>query len=200
MMRTAQCAIGADKPHRDPVGVAANIERDLVALQPHRAALLAFDRPADHLATRFIDADGSKGQPHQVASSWKPGEPVWHGTIDGVEVAMQMRPVLNGFRLAHQGFEVAIQVFTEAEAAAARLMPVTTASDSGKKLLCPMPGLVVSIAVSEGQEVKAGETLAVIEAMKMQNVLRAEQDGTIKKIYATAGATLAVDALILEFA
>jgi propionyl-CoA carboxylase alpha chain len=156
-------------------------------------------READHLAIRFIDASGTTG-PHQVASSWKPGDPVWHGTIDGVEVAMQMRPVPNGFRLAHQGFEVAIQVFTEIEASAARLMPVTTASDSGKKLLCPMPGLVVSIAVSEGQEVKAGETLAVIEAMKMQNVLRAEQDGTIKKIYATAGATLAVDALILEFA
>ena len=79
-------------------------------------------------------------------------------------------------------------------------MPVTTASDTGKKFLCPMPGLVVSIAVSEGQEVKAGETLAVVEAMKMQNVLRAERDGTVKKIYATAGATLAVDALILEFA
>jgi propionyl-CoA carboxylase alpha chain len=161
---------------------------------------LEIAREADHLAIRFIDADGSTGQPHQVASSWKPGEPVWHGTIDGVEVAMQMRPVLNGFRLAHQGFEVAIQVFTEIEASAAKLMPVTTASDSGKRLLCPMPGLVVSIAVSEGQEVKAGETLAVIEAMKMQNVLRAEQDGTIKKIHATAGATLAVDALILEFA
>jgi propionyl-CoA carboxylase alpha chain len=156
-------------------------------------------READHLAIRFIDASGTTG-PHQVASSWKPGDPVWHGTIDGVEVAMQMRPVPNGFRLAHQGFEVAIQVFTEIEASAAKLMPVTTASDSGKKLLCPMPGLVVSIAVNEGQEVKAGETLAVIEAMKMQNVLRAEQDGTIKKIYATAGATLAVDALILEFA
>ena len=160
---------------------------------------LEIAREADHLAIRFIGADGTTG-PHEVASPWKPGDPVWHGTIDGVEAAMQMRPVPNGFRLAHQGFEVAIQVFTEIEASAAKLMPVTTASDSGKKLLCPMPGLVVSIAVSEGQEVKAGETLAVIEAMKMQNVLRAEQDGTIKKIYATAGATLAVDALILEFA
>ena len=87
-----------------------------------------------------------------------------------------------------------------AEAAAARLMPVGTKADTGKKLLCPMPGLVVSIAVSEGQEVKAGETLAVVEAMKMQNVLRAERDGTVKKIHAAAGATLAVDALILEFA
>ena len=115
-------------------------------------------------------------------------------------VAVQVRPIANGIRLAHQGVEVPVYVFTEAEAASARLMPVTTAADTGKKLLCPMPGLVVSIAVTEGQEVKAGETLAVVEAMKMQNVLRAERDGTVKKIHATAGATLAVDALILEFA
>ena len=157
-------------------------------------------READHLVIRFIEADDAISHPHRVASSWKPGEPVWHGTIDDADVAMQVRPVLNGFKLAHQGFEVAIQVFTETEAGAARLMPVAAASDSGKKLLCPMPGLVVSIAVGEGQEVKAGETLAVIEAMKMQNVLRAEQDGIVKKIYAAAGATLAVDALIMEFA
>jgi propionyl-CoA carboxylase alpha chain len=157
-------------------------------------------READALVVRFVDTGGATGQPHRVVSSWKPGEPVWHGEVDGQPFAMQVRPVPNGFRLAHQGFEVAIQVFTETEAAAARLMPVTTASDSGKKLLCPMPGLVISIAVNEGQEIKAGETLAVIEAMKMQNVLRAERDGTVKKIYAAAGATLAVDALILEFA
>jgi propionyl-CoA carboxylase alpha chain len=157
-------------------------------------------READHLVIRFIEPDDAISHPYQVASSWKPGEPVWHGTIDDVDVAMQVRPVLNGFKLAHQGFEAAIQVFTETEAGAARLMPVAAASDSGKKLLCPMPGLVVSIAVGEGQEVKAGETLAVIEAMKMQNVLRAEQDGVVKKIYAAAGATLAVDALIMEFA
>jgi propionyl-CoA carboxylase alpha chain len=113
---------------------------------------------------------------------------------------MQVRAIPNGVRLAHQGFEVPVNVFTESEATAARLMPVTSAADTGKKLLCPMPGLVVSIAVSEGQEVKSGETLAVVEAMKMQNVLRAERDGTVKKIHATAGATLAVDALILEFA
>src|SRR6202035_3800690 len=156
-------------------------------------------READGLVVRFVGAGGALGQPHRLASSWTPGTPVWQDTIDGQLVAMQVRPVPNGFRLAHQGFEVAIQVFTEAEATAARLMPVTTATDTGKKLLCPMPGLVVSIAVTEGQEVKAGETLAVVEAMKMQNVLRAERDGTVKKIHASAGATLAVDAVILEF-
>jgi len=157
-------------------------------------------READGIAVRFIGADGLPGNPHNLVSNWTPGEPVWQGTIDAHPVAMQVRAIPNGVRLAHQGFEVPVNVFTESEATAARLMPVTSAADTGKKLLCPMPGLVVSIAVSEGQEVKSGETLAVVEAMKMQNVLRAERDGTVKKIHATAGATLAVDALILEFA
>ena len=157
-------------------------------------------RETDGITVRFVGADGTLGHPHVVVSPWTPGNPVWHGTIDGHPVAMQVRPIPNGFRLAHQGYEVGVNVFTDIEAAAARLMPVGTKADTGKKLLCPMPGLVVSIAVSEGQEVKAGETLAVVEAMKMQNVLRAERDGTVKKIHAAAGATLAVDALILEFA
>lgn len=162
--------------------------------------LLEVAREGEAIAIRFIDADGKAGTAHLLQSRWKPGDPVWQGTIDGQFVAVQARPIPNGIRLAHQGVEVPVYVWTEAEATSARLMPVTTASDSGKKLLCPMPGLVVSIAVNEGQEVKAGETLAVVEAMKMQNVLRAEQDGTVKKIHASAGATLAVDALILEFA
>ncbi|SCB37273.1 biotin carboxyl carrier protein /biotin carboxylase [Bradyrhizobium shewense] len=161
---------------------------------------LEVGREGEAIAVRFIDAEGKAGNSHLLASPWKPGDPVWQGTIDGHVVAVQARPIPNGIRLAHQGVEVPVYVWTEAEATSARLMPVTTASDTGKKLLCPMPGLIVSIAVTEGQEVKAGETLAVVEAMKMQNVLRAEQDGTVKKVHASAGATLAVDALILEFA
>ncbi|MBR0903633.1 acetyl/propionyl/methylcrotonyl-CoA carboxylase subunit alpha [Bradyrhizobium liaoningense] len=161
---------------------------------------LEVGREDEAIAVRFVDANGKAGNAHLLQSPWKPGDPVWQGTIDGQFVAVQARPIANGIRLAHQGVEVPVYVWTETEATSARLMPVTTASDTGKKLLCPMPGLVVSIAVSEGQEVKAGETLAVVEAMKMQNVLRAEQDGTVKKIHASAGATLAVDALILEFA
>ncbi|MDX6584929.1 MAG: propionyl-CoA carboxylase alpha chain, partial [Solirubrobacterales bacterium] len=168
------------------------LERNEIALE--------VAREGDGIAVRFVGADGGLGASHQLVSPWKPGDPVWRGAVDGHAIAMQVRPIASGIRLAHQGFEVAVNVFTESEAAAARLMPVGSKADTGKKLLCPMPGLVVSIAVSEGQEVKAGETLAVVEAMKMQNVLRAERDGTVKKIHATAGATLAVDALILEFA
>jgi propionyl-CoA carboxylase alpha chain len=161
--------------------------------------ILDIARETGAIAVRFVGPDGAPGHPHHLVSLWMPGEPVWHGTIDGHALAVQVRPIANGIRLAHQGVEVPVYVFTEAEATSARLMPIVTAADTGKKLLCPMPGLVVSIAVAEGQEVKAGETLAVVEAMKMQNVLRAERDGTVKKIHAAAGATLAVDALILEF-
>jgi len=166
----------------------------------HDEIILDIIRDNGDITVRFVGADGKAGKPHRLTSSWVPGEPVWQGTIDGVAIAVQARPIANGIRLAHQGVEAPVYVFTEAEAASARVMPVVTASDTGKKLLCPMPGLVVSIAVSEGQEVKAGETLAVVEAMKMQNVLRAERDGTVKKIHAAPGATLAVDALIMEFA
>src|SRR3954462_11028209 len=157
-------------------------------------------REGEAIAVQFAGTGAGSANPLILESSWKPGEAVWQGNINGLPAAVQVRFIANGFRLAHRGYEVSAYVFTESEAASARLMPVTTAADTGKKLLCPMPGLVVSIAVTEGQEVKAGETLAVVEAMKMQNVLRAERDGVVKKISATPGATLAVDALILEFA
>jgi propionyl-CoA carboxylase alpha chain len=139
------------------------------------------------------------GVSHVLASDWKPGDPVWTGTVDGRRVIVQVRPVLNGFDLSHQGIQVRAFVYTEREANAARLMPAKKVADSGKALRCPMPGLVVSIAVVEGQEVKAGETLAVVEAMKMENVLRAERDLTVSKLNAKPGDSLAVDAVIMEF-
>jgi propionyl-CoA carboxylase alpha chain len=143
---------------------------------------------------------GAKGKTVALQSAWKPGEPVWSGTVSGKPVAVQVRPVPNGFLLSWRGTFAKAQVYTAPEADYARLMPVKVAADTGKKLLCPMPGLVKSIAVAEGQEVKAGETLAVVEAMKMENVLRAERDGTVKKLHAKPGDSLAVDALIMEFA
>jgi len=135
-----------------------------------------------------------------LAPRWKPGEPLWTGTVDGHAVAVQVRNLPNGFALAYRGVETKAYVYTEREAGYARLMPVKQAPDTGKHVLCPMPGLVISIAVKEGQEVKAGETVAVVEAMKMENVLRAEIDGTVKKINAKPGDSLAVDAVIVEFA
>ena len=140
------------------------------------------------------------GNSHLLSSKWIPGTPVWAGLLDGGAVAVHVRMIPNGFELAHRGVEVKAFVYTEREAAYARLMPVKTLSASEKSVRCPMPGLVVSIAVAEGQEVKSGETLAVVEAMKMENILRAERDGTIKKIRVKPGDSVAVDAVIIEFA
>ncbi|MGH9612846.1 MAG: biotin/lipoyl-containing protein, partial [Bryobacteraceae bacterium] len=134
-----------------------------------------------------------------VHTDWKPGEGVWSGTIDSEPVTVQVRAIANGFALSHRGIETRAYVYTAREAAYARLMPAKKIADSGKQVLCPMPGLVVSIQVKQGQEVKAGETVAVVEAMKMENVLRAEIDGTVKKIHVKPGDSLAVDAVILEF-
>jgi propionyl-CoA carboxylase alpha chain len=136
----------------------------------------------------------------RVVSDWKPGASVWSGTVDGHPATVQVRAIANGFALSYRGVETRAYVYTEREASYARLMPVRKAGDTGKQVVCPMPGLVVTIAVKEGQEVKAGETVAVVEAMKMENVLRAEIDGTVKKINAKPGDSLAVDAVILEFA
>ena len=140
------------------------------------------------------------GNSHVLTSKWIPGMPVWVGSLDGTAVAAHVRMIPNGFELAHRGVEVKAFVYTEREAAYARLMPVKTLSASEKSVRCPMPGLVVSVAVAEGQEVKAGETLAVVEAMKMENILRAERDGTIKNIRVKPGDSVAVDAVIMEFA
>ena len=111
-----------------------------------------------------------------------------------------MRPILNGTTLIYRGIEVAARVFTPREAALMTLMLVKEKPDTSKFLLCPMPGLVMSLHVSVGQEVVTGDTLCVVEAMKMENVLKAERDGTVGKVLVKPGDSLNVDAVILEFA
>ncbi|HEU6442087.1 MAG TPA: acetyl/propionyl/methylcrotonyl-CoA carboxylase subunit alpha [Microvirga sp.] len=140
------------------------------------------------------------GRSWPIASGWVPGQPVWRGTVGGEELAVQVRPILNGVALSHAGAWAEVRVYTRREAALAALMPERREADTGKQLLCPMPGLVKAISVSAGQEVKAGEPLCIVEAMKMENVLRAERDGTIARILAREGDSLAVDAVIMEFA
>jgi propionyl-CoA carboxylase alpha chain len=137
---------------------------------------------------------------HQVSSDWKPGDLVWQGTVDGTEIAMQVRPILNRVALAHAGYAAPARVFTRREDQLVALMPEKVLADTGKHLLCPMPGLVKAVSVKVGQEVKTGEMLCIVEAMKMENVLRAEKDATIKAILAKEGDSLAVDAVIMEFA
>jgi propionyl-CoA carboxylase alpha chain len=147
----------------------------------------------------FDDAD-KPSESLELASEWWPGQPVWQGIVGGRKVSVQVRTVLNGYTLSYRGIQVAAFVYTQREAALAALMPEKATADTSKLLLCPMPGLVKAIHVEPGREVKAGDTLAVVEAMKMENVLRAERDGVVKAIKVKPGESLAVDAIIMEFA
>jgi len=135
-----------------------------------------------------------------VESGWRPGMALFEGLIDGRPVAVQVDRRGPGFRLSHGGAEVEILVLRPRVAELAARMPAKRAPDLSCYLLSPMPGLLVKLAVAVGQEVKAGEVLAVVEAMKMENVLRAERDGAIVRIHVEPGASLAVDQPILEFA
>jgi propionyl-CoA carboxylase alpha chain len=156
----------------------------------------------DTVIVRTLDDAGKEIAARRVDTKWRPGEPVWSGKIDGKTISAQVRKRRDayGYDIAHRGVAVYARVHGERIAELFAMMPEKVIADTSKQLLCPMPGLVVSLAVEVGQEVKAGETLAVVEAMKMENVLRAERDGVIETIHVKAGDSLAVDAVILEFA
>jgi propionyl-CoA carboxylase alpha chain len=135
-----------------------------------------------------------------VASSWVPGSARWRGFIDGKEVAAQVSPHGNGYAVTHRGVSIRVDVYTEREADLVRLMPAKPLASRSNAMLCPMPGLIVALQAAVGVQVKAGDALAVIEAMKMQNVLRAERDGVVSKLCVAVGDTVALNAVILEFA
>ena len=175
-------------------------KRRVVAISETPLQLEVEGEDGGRLAVRFIGADGKPGATVEVASAWWPGEPVWDGRVGARDVAVQIRPLLNGYDLAYRGIRAPVRVFTEREAELAALMPAKALADTSKLLLCPMPGLVRRCMWPWAQEVKAGDPLAVVEAMKMENILRAERDGVVKAIKAKPGDSLAVDAVILEFA
>jgi propionyl-CoA carboxylase alpha chain len=135
-----------------------------------------------------------------IETSWSPGEPLLRALVDLKAIVVQIDAVGSGWRLTHEGGQAEALVLTPRQAELYALMPVKAAPDTSKFLLSPMPGLLASVAVSEGQEIKTGEVLAVVEAMKMENVLRAERDGTVKTLHAKAGDSLRVDQKIIEFA
>ncbi len=175
-------------------------EMRVCQLGTFKQRLLVQGELGGEITVQLCDDSGAVRRKAVLQSEWWPGEPIWRGTISGKEVFVQVRPVPNGYDLSYGGLRAKAFVYTAREAALAALMPEKKPADTSKKLLCPMPGLVVSIAATEGQEVKAGETLAVVEAMKMQNVLKADRDVTVTMLRAKPGDSLAVDAVIMEFA
>ena len=134
-----------------------------------------------------------------VQSGWRVGDSLFTGTINGSPVAISVAKKGSFTLLTTRGAAQKARVLTPRAAELARHMIAKVPPDMSKYLLCPMPGLVVSIAVAEGDKVEAGQQLATVEAMKMENILRAEKAGVVAKLLAKAGDSLAVDAVIMEF-
>ncbi len=140
-----------------------------------------------------------EGKTSELLSDWKLGDLIFRGLWDGQEVCLQIQRVGWRYRLIHWGTQVDATVLTARQAYLLSLMPEKPVPDMSRFLLSPMPGLLTDLMVKAGQEVKAGERLAVIEAMKMENTLRAEADGVVKEVFAARGDSLAVDQPILAF-
>jgi len=140
------------------------------------------------------------GRTLAARGQWGLHRPLMQVDVDGRAAVVQVDRRGGAFRLSHGGLVVDARLLRPRAAALAALMPDKPPPDMSKYLLCPMPGLVLTVAVGPGEEVKAGQTLAIVEAMKMENVLRAERDGTVEKVLAKPGDSLAADAVILEFA
>jgi len=145
-----------------------------------------------------INSDDGEENWH-VRSDWQLGEPLYHAQINGRIVCLQVERSGVAYRLTHSGLSIDVRVLKSKAAQLYALMPIKVAPDMSKIVASPMPGLLMSLAVKEGQKVKGGDTLAVIEAMKMENVLHAEQDGVVAAVKAVPGDNLAVDQVIIEF-
>ena len=158
----------------------------------------------DYPVTIAADREGSDvhfddGTVLRVASKWTPGDQLARLDVNGEGLVLKVGKISGGFRIRSRGAEVKVHVRTPRQAELAKLMPEKVAPDTSKMLLCPMPGLIVKINVEEGEEVQEGQALCTVEAMKMENILRAERKGTVSKINAAPGDSLAVDEVIMEF-
>ncbi|WP_375697756.1 biotin carboxylase N-terminal domain-containing protein [Pseudophaeobacter sp. TrK17] len=151
---------------------------------------------ADQLGATVTFQDGAA---MRIASDWTPGDQLATIDVDGTLLVLKVGKISGGFRIRSRGADIKVHVRTKRQAELAELMPEKVAPDTSKLLLCPMPGLVVKIDVEVGDEVQEGQALCSVEAMKMENILRAERKGVIAKINASAGDSLAVDEVIMEF-
>jgi propionyl-CoA carboxylase alpha chain len=131
---------------------------------------------------------------------WRPGRAMFRGELDGRPFAAQVEPLPEGFRVRHRAASAKVLVLTPRTAELHERLPPKQAADTSKMVVSPMPGLVVTLDVAVGQLVRTGEAVAVIEAMKMQNIIRAERDGTVKAVNAKAGDSVAADEVLVEFA
>jgi propionyl-CoA carboxylase alpha chain len=151
---------------------------------------------ADREGSTVLFSDGTS---HRVSSEWVPGRALATFMIDDTTLVLKVAAISGGYKVRYRGAEISVVLFTPRRAELAEHMLEKLPPDTSKLLLCPMPGLIVNMNVAVGDEVQDGQALCTVEAMKMENVLRAEKQGVVSKINAAVGDSLAVDETILEF-
>jgi propionyl-CoA carboxylase alpha chain len=171
------------------------LRQDWIAVVGHDRREVRVTGDADGLT---IEHNGRANRLDQVR--WRPGQPTFRGRLDGRAFTAAVKPAAEGFVVRLRATTQHVLVLTPRSADLHDRLPPRKAADTSKMVLSPMPGLVVTLDVTVGQQVRSGEAVAVIEAMKMQNIIRAERDGVVKAVNAEAGDSVAADEVLVEFA
>ena len=171
-----------------------HVGNDWVVTLQGQSIPVTLDADPEGANVRFED-----GAEHRVESDWTPGQTLARVQVGCQPMILKVEGHSHGFRVRYRGADLNVTLRTPRQAELAARMPEKQPPDTSKMLLCPMPGLIVKVDVAEGDEVQDGQALCTVEAMKMENILRAEKKGVIKKINAAAGDSLAVDDVIMEF-
>jgi propionyl-CoA carboxylase alpha chain len=168
-----------------------------IVVAGHDKRLVRLSNGGDAFSVKFLP-DGRTLSLTDI--DWKPGKATFRGALDGKVFTVAVKPAAEGFVIRHRATTLSVLVLTPRSAELHEKLPPKKAADTSKMILSPMPGLVVTLDVTEGQSVRAGEQVAIIEAMKMQNIIRAERDGVVKTVSAKAGDSVAADEVLVEFA
>ena len=171
-----------------------HVGSDFVAVSEGSAHRYRIERSDKGFTVTFED-----GTTHEIASAWLPGAPHGRFAIDGREIGVKIARSSIGWRLRWHGIDRVVKVMTPRVHELSQHMPVKQAADTSKQLLCPMPGVITQVLVKAGDQVEAGQSLATVEAMKMENMLKAERRAVVKAVKVEPGQSLQVDEVIMEF-
>jgi propionyl-CoA carboxylase alpha chain len=194
VMAAVACAM-----HRVLIARAApeQLRKDWIVVENGERRPVRTTNGGDGFAIEFTD----EGRTLRLTDAqWRPGQPTFAGVLDGTPFTVEVKSLAEGFRVRHRAAAAHVLVLTPRSAELHEKLPPKQAADTSKMVLSPMPGLIVTLDVEPGQDVKSGQQVAVIEAMKMQNILRAERDGTVKAVSVKAGDSVAADEVLVEFA
>jgi propionyl-CoA carboxylase alpha chain len=201
LMTAVACAMQRIQSRRNgrthAVLAAPKPRADWVVAVGHDKRLVRLSEIKDGLEVVLVDEDRAV---RLEAIDWRPGQALFHGALDGEPFAAEVASAAEGFRIRHRAASAQVLVLTPVSADLHGRLPPKKAADTSRLVLSPMPGLVVSVDVLAGQQVGAGATLCVIEAMKMQNIIRAERDGVLKAVNVGPGDSVSADEVLAEFA